>query len=78
MTICKIDWSNFEHPLATLSTLVTNPLVQVTTLLPTHIWARGWSNFDHPLHHMRDPLTHIADPLTHMSTLCTLGKGVRG
>jgi hypothetical protein len=34
-------WSNFDHPLATLLTQVTNPLAQVTTLLPTGIWTRG-------------------------------------
>src|SRR6266478_51295 len=92
MTICQIDWSDFDHPLATLLTQVTNPLDQVTTLLLTDIWARGWSNFDHPrrhmadplthmrdpLTHMRDPLYHMRDPLTHMPTLCSHGKGVRG
>src|SRR6266478_1844833 len=78
MTICQIDWSDFDHPLATLLTQVTNPLDQVTTLLLTDIWARGWSNFDHPRRHMADPLTHMRDPLTHMPTLCSHGKGVRG
>src|SRR6266849_9004309 len=66
--LCTETCTQTGQTLTTLLTLVTNPLDQVTTLLPPDIWPRGWSIIEHSRGHASGgalPYSIARQPISH-------------